>query len=367
MKAIIITTSIGSFGRKGFYNLQEVGLAKALDKYFDQVDIFKAVDKNAEEWTEKIEGTNNAVLHLIPSKHFGNNGFIDLKVLPTDINVVINCADTQFFTPKVYQWAKKYNIIYLPYIGVTESHSGNPAVRLLTNMMFMRNLSVYKKVHCLVKTPAVEEDLHKKGVNHISVTPVSLDISLMKSDYAQYDKIELRAKYHLNSNNKVLLFIGRLIEQKQPLKMLEIFQQLLQKDDQYRLIMVGTGEQKEAVEKKIVNLKLKDHVRLIEKIPNTDIWELYRISDCFVNLNKQEIFGMAIMEAMYYNCKVVALNAPGPCLIIENGKSGFLAESIEEIEKLISCELPDSSVPNERVKEHFSWNNMALEIVRLIS
>lgn len=38
---------------------------------------------------------------------------------------------------------------------------------------------------------------------------------------------------------------------------------------------------------------------------------------------------MAILEAMYYGCKVVAWDAPGPNLIIENGKSGWLVRDAD--------------------------------------
>ena len=33
----LLITSIGNFGQKGFYNAQEIGLAKELDKLFDEV------------------------------------------------------------------------------------------------------------------------------------------------------------------------------------------------------------------------------------------------------------------------------------------------------------------------------------------
>lgn len=41
-----------------------------------------------------------------------------------------------------------------------------------------------------------------------------------------------------------------------------------------------------------------------------------------INLNQQEILGMAILDAMDYSCIVVASKAPEPKLVVENGKYG---------------------------------------------
>ena len=43
MRIGLLITSIGNFGQKGFYNAQEIGLAKELDKLFDEVIVYKAV------------------------------------------------------------------------------------------------------------------------------------------------------------------------------------------------------------------------------------------------------------------------------------------------------------------------------------
>ena len=131
-------------------------------------------------------------------------------------------------------------------------------------------------------------------------------------------------------------------------------------------IMVGTGELKTAVENKLVELNLTDSVRMIERIPNSEIWGLYRLADSFVNLNQQEIFGMAILEAMYYGCKVVAWNAPGPNLIIESGKSGWLADSNGGVIEGILDEADVGVESHNRVLCDFTWEISARKILSIV-
>ena len=52
----LLVLSIGNFGNKEFYNLQEVGLAKALSKFFKEILIYKLVERSEQETTEIIDG-----------------------------------------------------------------------------------------------------------------------------------------------------------------------------------------------------------------------------------------------------------------------------------------------------------------------
>lgn len=366
MRIGILVTSIGNFGKKGFYNTQEVGLAKALSSLCEQVIVYKAVHKCEDFSSEKIVNTDNAILELIPTSNFGINGIINTKVLDKNLDALIYFSDTQFSVPSVYKWCKKNKVKFIPYVGVTESHSGNKLVRRIINTLFERNLKVFRKSNCIVKTPTVQNELAEKGVRNTVVAPVGLDITLLNKDYAKADKTKLKEKYGYKADEKVLLFIGRLVSEKQPERIIEILSEIVQKDASYRLLMVGKGELKEKVFEKIQQKGLQDKVKLVEAIPNSEIWELYRLADAFINLNEQEIFGMVILEAMYYGCKVVALHAPGPNYIIENKISGMLCNNNEEIIVVIFDTTDFSSTSHNRILEHFTWENTARIIEEII-
>lgn len=359
MKLGLLITSIGNFGDKKFYNAQEIGFAKELDNLIDQVIVYKLVSKNELSVTEIVEGCKNAVLRTLPSKNFGINGLVDLKQLDKELDVLIYFSDTQLAVPSVYKWAKKNKVKFFPYIGVLKSHSTSRIKRTIMNFLLKRNIRVYRKSHCLVKTPNVEEELNFWGVKNITVAPVGLDLNLVKSNYEDYDIEKLKEKYGYYLKDKIILFIGRLVEEKQPVKMIEIFAELFKKNNNYRLIIVGTGELKESTISSIKIAGLESVIKMFERIPNEEIWKLYRISDAFINLNCQEIFGMAILEAMYYECKVVAWKAPGPNLIIENNISGYLVDSNQEVIDKILDEKDISRASHMRIIEKFTWTNTA--------
>lgn len=366
MRVGLLITSVGNFGQKGFYNAQEVGLAKELDKLFDEVIVYKAIPENQTQQSGNIEGCTNSTMHQIPVKSKGSNGIWNCNIMDASIDALIYFSDTQLSVPKVYRWCKKNDIKLFPYIGVVESHSTNRLKKMIVDVLFYRNVNVYKKCTCFIKTPTVEKKLNGIGIKNTVVTPVGLDIALLKDKYEAVSPLELKRKYGYSENERVLLFIGRLIEEKQPVKMIEILSAVKKKNNRYKLLMIGKGELKQAAENKIKELNLADSVRMIAQIPNSDIWELYRFADTFVNLNQQEIFGMAILEAMYYRCKVVAWNAPGPNLIIENGKSGWLAESNQEVAERILDSRNIGDEAHKRVVKEFTWTSSARKIFSVV-
>lgn len=366
MRVGLLITSIGNFGQKGFYNAQEVGLAKELDKLFDEVVVYKAVPLSVRKSKSLIDGCKHSTLFQVPVKSHGINGEWDCSIMDTTLDALIYFSDTQLTVPKVFKWCCKNNIQMYPYIGVIESHSTNKWKKYIIDLLFKRNVAVYKKCTCFVKTPTVAEQLSMLGITKTVVTPVGLDISLLHTDYEKTSVQDLKRKYGYYPNDKVLLYIGRLIDEKQPVRMIDILAELRKKDTAYKLLMVGTGELKAAVEARIKELDLQDIVQMLERIPNSDIWELYRLANSFVNLNQQEIFGMAILEAMYYECKVVAWNAPGPNLIIKNGKSGWLTESNEEVIERILDTIDVGEEAHRRILCEFTWKSSAKKIITII-
>ena len=77
---------------------------------------------------------------------------------------------------------------------------------------------------------------------------------------------------------------------------------------------------------------------------------------------------MAILEAMYYECCVIALRAPGPEVIVQHEKSGYLCDSEQA---LISClETGDWGAvrqqAHQRVMEQFVWEKSAAKMIEII-
>lgn len=369
MKICVLTLSRSHECAECLYNLQDVGLGKAFAELGHATNVIRLEKRVSPDVVERY---NN----LLTISHFnvfaiGGNSIGIGKYLPSDIDVMICFSDIQISFFQVYRHCKKNNIVLIPYVGVLTSHSTNPIKRFFMHMVEKRNLKLYRALEVCAKTESVKKELVKKNVKNVVVAPVCLDnkekiVLDVSNDLRESLRNLIVPSY--SQHCKVIIFVGRMLEEKRPLEALEIFYDLFRKDDSYRLIMVGSGPLRGNVKSFISNRKLDNVIALQENIPNKDMWKYYVSADCSLNLNRVEIFGMSILEAMYYECPVVAFAAPGPKMIISDKIDGYLFDDAENVENLVEIALSNGrlSKAKKTIETRFMWINTAKIILQQV-
>ncbi|MEC0304936.1 hypothetical protein, partial [Terribacillus saccharophilus] len=153
LKIGILTTTISNFGSTGFYNSQDIGLARKLRDNVEFVNIYKLISNKGKRLSEPL--FPNVRVNYIPSRNIGVNGILDIKELDTDLDVLIYFSDTQLSLPRINKWCLRNSIKLLPYIGTMKSNSKNPLIRKVNNLISLRNANIYKGLTCIVKTSQV--------------------------------------------------------------------------------------------------------------------------------------------------------------------------------------------------------------------
>lgn len=346
-----------NFGKKGLYNSQEIGLGRGLSELGHEVIIYKTVVHDEEVGEDQLNERIN--IQYIKCCHLGSNGYLSTRLLDKSADILIQFADIQLSVPMICRWAEKNGIRYIPYVGIIWSQSPNRIVRLFTEALARQNFRIFRKHGCVAKNTNVVQQLRKIRVHDIRIAPVCIDFEQLNKKCFEVEAANLRQKWGIPISKRVFLFVGRLEKDKRPISLVHMLKQL--KDDSC-LIMIGTGVLLDELKEEIKKAHLSDQVFIFEQIPNKEIWQFYRMADALVNLNKTEIWGMVLLEAMYYKVGVIAADAPGPRCIIQNGKSGFLAKSDEDfIEYMKIKPFPRNIISNafDRVTTEFNWKNSA--------
>ena len=357
MKLAIMQTYCGASGKKGFYNLQEVGLARAMKALGYEPVVFypgKGLTEPREERT-----ADGIPIVTVPAKAMGVHSRYDWKVLTRyGIEAVHYVGDNQLFAPELLRFCRRNHILAYCYMGATGSDTDHPLKGRVMELLYRRNLRAYRQHKCFAKTPAVAARLTELGIADVEVAPVGLDLSVIPE--ITEPKPALRERLGLPGDKTLLLFVGRLDAYKRPLEAVTLLAAL---KNQAELVMIGTGAMDAEVEREARRLGVWDAMHRIVRLPNEQVQCYYAACDYYVNFSRKEIFGMSILEAMYQDCVVLACHAPGPDFIIEDGVSGFLREDTAAMAELVRAGArPAPGEARRRILERFVWENTAKQL-----
>lgn len=160
-----------------------------------------------------------------------------------------------------------------------------------------------------------------------SFTVIPTGINL--EPYRNADGNELRARMGWQ-NEKVLVSMGRLAIEKNWSVLLQSFQIAQRKHPNIRLVIIGDGPEKNALQKLAEELGIAERVTFTGEIPFEDVPAYLRAADLFVFASVSETQGLVTMEAMAAGLPVVAVDASGTRDIVENGREGFLVPNDQE-------------------------------------
>lgn len=165
------------------------------------------------------------------------------------------------------------------------------------------------------------------------------------SDYEKKSMSEiskLKFKYRIPEGRAIILFAGRLSKEKGVDILLRAVRSLMFEFSDIALVLVGSGEMKEYVAKRIGD-KMPDTV-LVESQEN--ITPFYQMADIVVLPSRVDPAPLVVIEAGLMNKPVAAANVDGIPEMITHGETGILFEkdSVEGLMDALRCLLDDASL-----------------------
>jgi spore coat protein SA len=241
----------------------------------------------------------------------------------------------------------------------------NQTDAIVVNSHFLRNFLIEK----------TNGNAKKIFVNHLGV---NTDQFKPKWQLDSTATLEILKKELGVTNNKILLYVGRLVEIKGVHHILEAMPVLIKADPSIRLIIAGSPSEDKEYSDHLRNLagNVKDHVVFTSFIPNDKIHELFQLSDLLLVPSAQnEAFGLVNLEAMSTGTPVIATNSGGMPEIIDHGKTGFLIDRSNVHEELTKHVLELLSNPEKiqqmgqesvlRVRNYFTWQHSVERLLKL--
>jgi L-malate glycosyltransferase len=213
---------------------------------------------------------------------------------------------------------------------------------------------------------AKETQLYIESDKLIYVTPFGVDTEIFR----------LNESYDYPSDEKTITIgIIKALEPKYGIHVLvDAFEKLASIYPFLRLIIVGSGSQKQTIERAIKNANLSDKVMMIPHVAHDRVPEYLNKIDIFVMPSQMdsESFGVAAVEASACGIPVVASNIGGLPEVVIDGKTGFLFPStdVDALAEKIRVLIDSPTLRKEMgltgrkfVEENYSWEGSVKKMI----
>lgn len=208
---------------------------------------------------------------------------------------------------------------------------------------------------CLITINKEDYELSKERFNNIKriyhVNGVGVDISRFHSVDAD-TKLSLRAEYGYSPDDFLMIYPADFCERKNQYMLFDSLKLLLEKHNNFRLLLPGLEEKAEPFIEYAKQLGVYDNVNILGY--RRDIDRLVSMCDVSVSSSRQEGLPINLIEAMAIGNAIVATDVRGNNDLVENNKNGYLVP-LGDSRKMAECILKLYDSP--QLCREFNENN----------
>ena len=174
---------------------------------------------------------------------------------------------------------------------------------------------------------------------------------------------------HVNTRDKKLLFVGRLVRQKNPHLAIEILKMLHDQGQMYKLTFAGEGPLKSELIELAESHALLQYVDFLGFVDN--LQKVYLDNKFLLLTSNFEGFGNVLVESAYHGCIPIARNVEfGPNEILTSLKIGKLIEERNSKESFCnfitnSIEYFDLGFAQAELEDKFSVKNVCMNYEKI--
>ena len=177
-------------------------------------------------------------------------------------------------------------------------------------------------------------DLFKEKYKYdrnVHIIPTGIEIERFYKENIDCNKVEeIRKKLNINSDDVVVLFVGRIAEEKSVDFLINNHANILKKNKNTKLLIVGDGPDLENYKELSKNNNIEESVIFTGKVPWEDVPLYYNLADIFTTASHTETQGLTVIEAMAASLPVIALDDESFRNVVVDSLTGFLFKNKKE-------------------------------------
>lgn len=132
------------------------------------------------------------------------------------------------------------------------------------------------------------------------------------------DAINITDNTDLSKNTPIVLFLGRVTEQKGPYYFIKAAEKILTTRQNVTFVIGGIGDQLPSMMETVARLGISHQVHFTGFLDRTQVAKAFQMSDVYVMPSVSEPFGISCLEALSYHLPVIISKQSGVAEILQN-------------------------------------------------
>lgn len=211
---------------------------------------------------------------------------------------------------------------------------------------------------------------HHKVTRPLTIIPSGIDLSRFeRGNFEKSDIQKLKNEMGIG-DKRVILFLGRLCEEKSIDVLLKNFASM-KDNNNIVFVLVGEGPSMQDLKKLAKDLNIEDKVIFTGSLPWDMVNRYYQMADVFVNASQSETQGLTFIEALASSVPVLARYDYNLDETVLDGVNGFFYETPEQFDEKLTTMLNDKQLLTTLKKnaypsiEKFSVDNYGKSVANL--
>lgn len=193
-------------------------------------------------------------------------------------------------------------------------------------------------------------------------------ITVVHNGIFQEKILPLTQNKQMDAPRAIVLFLGRVTQQKGPFYFIEAAINILSKRQDIEFVIAGEGDQLSHMIEKVAAAGISDHVYFTGFLEPKAVKELYQMSHVYVMPSVSEPFGIACLEALSHNLPVIISKQSGVSEVLNHSlKIDYWDVDALATKIMALIDFPalrhEMLMHNQKELTHLSWDIAAAKIL----
>ena len=152
----------------------------------------------------------------------------------------------------------------------------------------------------------------------------------------QEEALKKKALLDVKVYDYEVVYLGRLTEQKNPKRLLKVFEKITERRPETKIVMIGTGEMENKIKELLMSNKKLSNIKFLGF--NSNPYKILANSKVMIMTSRWEGTPMCALEALSMGVPIVSTPTDGLVDLIDSGENGYLSDDDEKLAEKI-CDI----------------------------